>query len=641
MTLVCPDCQFENPPFHNYCQRCGTSLTVRPCPSCGAAVKWTDKNCTACGSQVASTGLAVWQDRPAQARQNPPVESALEFAIDPEARYRCLNQEVAIVEDWLQMPVWDQQPLKKTYLERLLETQDNTEELMAAEDTPDGANIRFWQQLGVSQAAIPYLVLQEALAPAIPVLQDTWEHQTQERVLVEDRSDWPSLLTAWADENIPLAQLLYWLNETLRLWSELQKLQVCQSLQSLDNLCLDEDQTLCLRKLYADPTPTSPPLAKLGQVWQQLFEQSGRPPNHTVAELLRRLKEGEYQTVEEVRQELQNIAANESGSSEGDTSTSQSPVPATPNPEAVASQQQPPEDAEKMVYQGMGDDLPTVVLPMQLLSVSDSGFTDIGEQRDHNEDHFGIETMIHRQENAMEKRIQVDGLYIVCDGMGGHAAGEVASAMAVETLQQYFQENWLDRSRLPDEELISNAILTANEKIYTVNMRNSRSGSGRMGTTLVMVLIQDINVAIAHVGDSRVYRVTRKHGIEQLTIDHEVGQREILRGVDPDDAYARPDAYQLTQALGPRDNDAVKPDVQYLELNEDTLLFLCSDGISDGDFLEEHYQDCLTPLISSRANLDQGVMELVDAANAFNGHDNLTGVAIRVKMRPNADPMGL
>ena len=400
-----------------------------------------------CGLRQSSCpyGLAVWQASPSPSEPDPSVEPT----IDPEARYRALNQEEAIIADWIQMPVWDQQPLKKTYLERLLEKQDNTEGLVAAEATPDGANIRFWQQLGVSQAAIPYLVLQEALAPAIPVLQDTWNHQAHERVLIEDRSAWLPLLAAWTDEQIPLAQLLYWLNETLRLWSELQKLQVCQSLQSLDNLCLDEDQTLCLRKLYADPTPTPPPLAELGQVWQQLFHQSGRPPTHAIAELLRRLKEGEYQTVEEARQELQNIAANEPSATEGNEGSTPSPTPAAPNSEAAG--QQPPEDTEKMVYQGMGDDLPTVVLPMQLLSISDSGFTDIGEQRDHNEDHFGIETMIRRQENAMEKRIQADGLYIVCDGMGGHAAGEVASAMAVETLQQYFQENWLDRSRLPDE----------------------------------------------------------------------------------------------------------------------------------------------------------------------------------------------
>lgn len=632
MILVCPDCQFENPDTNNYCQRCGTSFTVRPCPNCGADAPWEAKDCPACGAQIASVGLAVW---PGEVQPHSPTPQ-----IDPEARYQRLDQEMAIVPRWVQVQVWDQRPLQKTYLECLLEQQDHTAGLIAVEDeTQEDANIRFWQQLGVSAAAIPYLVLQEALAPAIPVLQDTWNHQGQDRVLIEDRSAWTSLLTVWQDPSTPFSQLLYWLNETLRLWSELQKLQVCQSLLSLDNLCLDEDQTLCLRRLYIEPEDTPLTLGVLGQVWQQLFAASGRTIEGAIAQLLSRLTEGKYQTVEELRKDLQAVAASQPNLAEGSAAAPVVAAAVSAHPSEATTE--PPDNPDKMVYQSMGDDLPTVVLPMQLLSLTDSGFTDIGEQRDHNEDHFGIETTIRRQENAMGKLIQADGIYIVCDGMGGHAAGEVASAMAVETLQQYFQDNWLDRRYLPDEAMITRAIHTANEKIYTVNMQNARSGSGRMGTTLVMIVVQDINVAIAHVGDSRAYRVTRKHGIEQLTMDHEVGQREILRGVDPDDAYARPDAYQLTQALGPRNNDAVNPDVQYLELNEDTLLFLCSDGISDGDFLEEHFEECLTPLISSRANLEQGVVELIDAANVYNGHDNLTGLAVRIKMRPNADPMGL
>ena len=79
-----------------------------------------------------------------------------------------------------------------------------------------------------------------------------------------------------------------------------------------------------------------------------------------------------------------------------------------------------------------------------------------------------------------------------------------------------------------------------------------RSGSGRMGTTLVMAVVVNHQVVVAHVGDSRLYRLTRQKGLQQITVDHEVGQREIQRGIDPDIAYSRPDAYQLTQALGPR-----------------------------------------------------------------------------------------
>ena len=226
--------------------------------------------------------------------------------------------------------------------------------------------------------------------------------------------------------------------------------------------------------------------------------------------------------------------------------------------------------------------------------------------------------------------------------MGGHAGGEVASALAVDTLRRFFQETWQNSpfvtngaAALPTPEVLTEAVQLANKAIYDVNQQNARSGSGRMGTTLVMALLQDTEVAIAHVGDSRLYRYTRKRGLEQLTIDHEVGQREIQRGVDPEIAYARPDAYQLTQALGPRDEHFIKPDIQYIELNEDALLLLCSDGLSDNDLLEKHAKTHLDPLLSSQTNLDQGVNQLIELANQYNGHDNITAIAIRAKVRPN------
>lgn len=637
MILVCPDCQFENPDTNKYCQRCGTSLEQRDCPECGTPVDWHAKDCPNCGAFIGKTGIAIVSSTSTSAPDSVPLTQ-----IDPEHRYQLLTDTVSPTAETQQLSVWDQQPLQKTFLEHLVSAQSALGESpdIDVDATQETTNVGFWQRLGVSDVAIPYLVLQESLAPAIPVLQDTWTYQEQTFVLIEDRAAWDSLLTIWSDDAIPFSQLLYWLNETLRLWTELQQFGVIQSLLELDNLCLDEDQTLCLRKLHSPPalaTSEPPDLMLLARLWQQLFNQSGRTLYGPIAALLHDFNTGSYETVEALHQALQAIAASESEASESAPQNTAA-APTEPDPNLLPQQ---PTDPDKMVYQGVADDLPTVVLPMQLLSVMDSGFTEIGEQRNHNEDHFGIETTVRRQENAMGYLVQVDGLYIVCDGMGGHAAGEVASAMAVETIQQYLQTHWSDRTQMPDQDTICEAILTANQKIYDVNLQNARSGSGRMGTTLVMLLVQNANIAIAHVGDSRAYRVTRKHGIEQLTLDHEVGQREILRGVEPEDAYARPDAYQLTQALGPRSNDSVKPDVRYLELKEDTLFFLCSDGVSDGDFLEEHYEDCLTPLISSRANLSQGLVELIDAANAFNGHDNLTGIVIRVKMRPTAEPMAI
>nr|WP_072620294.1 serine/threonine phosphatase [Spirulina major] len=617
--IVCPECQFENPEANKFCQRCGSSLVTQTCPICDSEVSWTAKDCPECGAMVAQEWLAIaypLQPEPEQTPFSP---------LDVSERYQALVPPETPTSE---IRVWDSQPLQKTYLETLIEQQDGSETAAATGPIADDPNIEFWRQVGVCDPAIPYLVLQESLSPAIPVLQDTWQRDGHGIIVVEHRADWDLLIDAWGSEAIPFSQLLYWLDETLRLWSELAKFHCCQSLLTDENLRLDEDQLLCFALLLPDPAEQgAPPLRELGQLWKRLFSASGRTLYGPMMTLLERLSEGEIETVDQARTELQAIARQQ----EIEEATPTADTDPTPDPVNTE------EDPDKMVYRGMGDDMPTVVLPMQLLSLSDAGFTDIGQQRDHNEDHFGIETSTVRRENVMSKHVQSNGLYIVCDGMGGHAAGEVASAMAVETLQQYFQTHWSDRSQLPNEDIIREGILITNEKLYSVNMKNARSGSGRMGTTLVMVLVSDINIAIAHVGDSRVYRVTRKHGVEQLTVDHEVGQREILRGVDPQDAYARPDAYQLTQALGPRDNDYVHPDVQFIELNEDTLLLLCSDGISDNDLIEQHYATYLTPLIASKANLDSGIIELVDFANEFNGHDNITGVVIRIKMRPNAD----
>lgn len=212
----------------------------------------------------------------------------------------------------------------------------------------------------------------------------------------------------------------------------------------------------------------------------------------------------------------------------------------------------------------------------------------------------------------------------------------MASTLAVKTLQQYFQTHW-QTHQLPTKESIREAVLLANQAIYDLNQQDGRSGVGRMGTTLVLVLLQNTQVAVAHVGDSRLYRLSRKQGLEQVTLDHEVGQREILRGVEPAIAYSRPDAYQLTQALGPRDENFVNPDVQFLELSEDTLLILVSDGLSDNDLIEHHWHTHLEPLLTSEASLQHGVSRLIDLANQYNGHDNITAVLVRAKVSPKPE----
>ena len=224
-------------------------------------------------------------------------------------------------------------------------------------------------------------------------------------------------------------------------------------------------------------------------------------------------------------------------------------------------------------------------------------------------------------------------LWVAVDGMGGHAAGEVASQMAVQTLRDYFDS--VDREETLQEATLLAGVAQTNQAIFEANQVKASAGLGRMGTTLVMAVVQDLRVAIVHVGDSRVYSYDKRHGLQQLTVDHEVGQREIHRGVEPAIAYARPDAYQLTQALGPRDQEVLRPGLSYHDITEDTLLLLCSDGLSDNDLLEQHEASHIAPLLSSRANLDQGAADLIQLANEKNGHDNITLILVRLKLRPD------
>ena len=92
-------------------------------------------------------------------------------------------------------------------------------------------------------------------------------------------------------------------------------------------------------------------------------------------------------------------------------------------------------------------------------------------------------------------------------------------------------------------------------------------------------------------------------------------------------------ADRLTQALGPRDENFVKPEVQFLELLEDTILILASDGLTDNNLLETHWESKLKPLLNPQTNLEQGVKELIDLANQYNGHDNITAIVIRAQVR--------
>ncbi|MGF1512209.1 MAG: serine/threonine phosphatase [Elainellaceae cyanobacterium] len=649
--IICPECGFENPDQSMLCQNCGTDLQFNKAMGQG-------------GPMPDESGLLVGEAQPNGDRRSP-VEPTLRLAIlfslpdalplqevdgdcpaaKPLADLACrVNQPDAYLADRyqvqsaiaergagqaappdapedLEVMVVDVQPSESPFLEiALMEASsgESTDDLEALLATFPGL-VRM------------HLLLQDELYPCCPQVQDAWSCDDYSALILENREQIPQLSQV---ANAAVGeQVLHWLYDMVQLWELLAPYGCHQSLLRPENLRVDEDQILCLKRLYQNVSGQTYGLANLGQLWRQVFSSFSERFSD-LNKLFSALEIGEISTVNSLKQQLESMRINHDQESSGDQVFA-NPLLGNPMPNPLTDLQDPlspsTETASESPFDDDGDDLPTVVLPMQLYSLSDAGYTDVGRMRKHNEDCFFIQTDIQKRETPSGRTCSAKGLYILCDGMGGHASGEVASSLAVEALHKSLQ-SWT--SQLPMESSLNESIRLANQAIYEQNQQNDAQGNRRMGTTLVMLLVQGLEVAIAHVGDSRIYRVSRKFGLEQLTIDHEVGQREIHRGIDPEVAYSRQDAYQLTQALGPRNQEFIRPDIQYLPVTEDAVFILASDGLTDNELLERHYESHLEPLLSSQTNLDRGVADLIGLANQHNGHDNITAIAVRLKLRP-------
>jgi serine/threonine protein phosphatase PrpC len=264
-----------------------------------------------------------------------------------------------------------------------------------------------------------------------------------------------------------------------------------------------------------------------------------------------------------------------------------------------------------------------------LVKLRYAGLSDVGKERQHNEDGFRCfsQTMIIESHNLSEFQTH-RGLYILCDGMGGHAGGDIASAMTLASIAESFKPFWT--SGLPGKEKLKEIIAIANQEIYNRNESELRRDVGRMGTTLVLLVIYGTEVAIAHIGDSRIYKVTA-HGLSQLTRDHEVANKLIDQGISEAIAFSRPDAHQLTQALGPNSTEFIDPTIEFFNLETTTLFLLCSDGLCDNEIVESRWQD-LIPLLSLDSDLKTGVKSLVQLGNDLNGYDNISAILVHCQV---------
>ncbi len=233
----------------------------------------------------------------------------------------------------------------------------------------------------------------------------------------------------------------------------------------------------------------------------------------------------------------------------------------------------------------------------------------------------------------------LSSLAIVCDGIGGHEGGNVASNMAIDAVKKYIQEQQKSPANLEDPRtvttILENAAAAANQEISEKNDSQQKQGRQRMGTTLVMSYTRAHELYITHVGDSRAYWINR-NGCRQVTIDDDVASRHVCFGyILYRDALQQPSSGSLVQALGMGPSAHLHPSVERFIIDEDSLFLLCSDGLSDNDRVEQYWQSKILPVLNGELPLTQGVNHLIDLANYYNGHDNVTVALVRCRVTPN------
>ncbi len=236
------------------------------------------------------------------------------------------------------------------------------------------------------------------------------------------------------------------------------------------------------------------------------------------------------------------------------------------------------------------------------MKLSATGLSDKGRVRPHNED------AMHWDDAR--------GLLAVADGMGGHAAGEVASSLAIDTVKDLVDD--APRSGEETRELLRRVINVANQRI--AEKIRSRPEFYGMGTTLVVGVVEGDRLVIAHVGDSRAY-ILRNGEIRQLTTDHSLVNELVKLGIlSKEKAASDPRRNVVTRALG--SGMTVAPDLIEEQLFPGDIVLLCSDGLNTmlGD------DSIRQTLLGAGGDLERTCAELVDAANRAGGEDNVTVV---------------
>ena len=244
------------------------------------------------------------------------------------------------------------------------------------------------------------------------------------------------------------------------------------------------------------------------------------------------------------------------------------------------------------------------------------GKTDVGSVRDHNEDAIGCDENI--------------ALAVLADGMGGHRGGEMASAITVSTVLEYVTEKIKKiKAGETDEETgysmeslaVHEAVALANKNVHDSSEANAQYRG--MGTTVVVTLFYDNRFTVAHVGDSRLYRL-RDFELEQITRDHSLMQELIDRGFyTPEQARNSLNKNLVTRAIGI--DEKVQIDIQEDIAMVDDIYLLCSDGVTD--MIEDKF--IKTAILDNENDLEKAATEIIRLSNEHGGKDNISALLIK------------
>jgi protein phosphatase len=408
---------------------------------------------------------------------------------------------------------------------------------------------------------------------------------------------YPSILEAWS-QTVAVRQV-YWLWQMLELWTPLSEQEMASSLLVPENLRVEGARVRLLQLHRGNYQPT---LRDLGDVWSGLVETAQPEVKSRLGEICQFMRRSSM------------------------------------NLDAIAL-----ELNELLLEQA-------AQLPLNLDVV---GITDTGPQRSQNEDScYPTATDFHSSKTAEGAKL-IPYLSIVCDGVGGHDGGEVASQLAVQSLKALIQnllaeiaeqDEWMTPAMVVKQ--LEEIIKVVNNVISAQNNEQGKELRQRMGTTLVMALqlpqkvkiSQDLRSNNSHelylvnIGDSRAYWIS-ENSCQRLTVDDDVASREVRFGHSLYwEAQKRNDAGALTQALGTRDSDFLHPTILRFIIEDEGLLLLCSDGLSDNDLVEKSWANYGPAVLKGEMSLEAAVESLVRLANEKNGYDNTSVVATHYRM---------